>query len=73
VVSPRKEEVAAIYEGIDEGRRLALLNKYNVHYIVVGQLERQKFQKLNEKAIQTLGKEVFRSNNTVIYEKQRAY
>lgn len=69
VVSPRKDEVAAVYEGVDPARRLEILNKYNVKFIVIGRLERQKFSRLDENAISTIGHEVFRSGTTVIYER----
>ncbi len=69
VVSPRKDEVAAVYEGNDPAKRLEVLNKYNVHYIIVGDLERKKFTKLAESELATISHEVFRSGNTVIYEK----
>jgi uncharacterized membrane protein len=73
VVSPRKEEVLLVYEGIDDEKRLDVLAKYNIQYIVVGQLERQKFLNLNDQAIMQIGREVFRSGNTVIYERSQAW
>jgi len=69
VVSPRKDEVKVVYEGLDQAKRIEILNKYNIRYLIVGQLERQKFVALNEQSLKLLGKEVYRSGNTVIYDR----
>ncbi len=67
VVAPRREEVRRIYESADVSQTRSLLAKYNVRYVIVGSLERQKFAGLNEQKFRTLGKEAFRSGTTVIY------
>ena len=68
VVSPRREDVRRIYESEDLTETKELLNQYNVRYIIVGILERQKFTKLVEDKFTILGQEVLRSGETVIYE-----
>lgn len=67
-VSPRREDVRRIYESQDLKETKGLLNQYNVRFVIVGTLERQKFTKLIEDKFTLLGQEVFRSGETVIYE-----
>ncbi len=67
VVAPRRDEVRLVYEG-DAYQRRRILQKYAVRYIVIGTLERQKFQNLREDDIMSESREVFRSGNTVIYQ-----
>lgn len=68
IVAPRREEVRVIYESGDDAAILNILLKYRVQYIIVGTLERQKFERLDELAIQRVAREVFRSGNTIIYQ-----
>lgn len=67
VVSPRREIVRLIYESDDIDLTRELLRKFNVGYIVVGTLERQKFAAIQEEKFSMLGQEAFRSNNAIIY------
>lgn len=68
VVAPRREEVRLVYESADAQVTRAILRKYAVRYIIVGKLEREKYKSVNEGAFGLLGKELFRSGKTVIYE-----
>lgn len=75
VVSPRREEVRKIYEArgneltsLEEVKKI--LSKYNVKYIIVGTLEREKYKNLEEEKFKLLGKVVFEQGETVIYEIQ---
>jgi uncharacterized membrane protein len=68
VVAPRKEEVRRIYESTDINETKQILTKYHVRYVFVGQLERKKFTTLQEWKFSQLGKPVFTSGETVIYE-----
>lgn len=67
IVAPRKEEVRRIYESTDITETQEILTKYNVRYIFVGTLERQKFTSLQEWKFRQLGQPVFTSDETVIY------
>lgn len=63
----RVEEVTKMYEGsLDEV--IPLLKKYNVSYIFLGTLEKQKYTKLNEDNFIKLGTVVFETGNTKIYK-----
>ena len=71
-VWPRVDEVNNFYNGVDPQAARSFLEKYDVKYIVVGQMEAvyytreglAKFDALNG----VYWKEVYREQNTVIYE-----
>jgi len=67
VPAGRIDDVRAIYEDSLETTRL-LLKKYNVSYVVVGNLEREKYPNINEEKFENLGTPIFREENTVIYQ-----
>lgn len=68
IPAPRIEEVRLIYESDNLGETLQLLQKYNVTYIFVGALERQKYPLLREEKIGALSETVFRKGETAIYK-----
>ncbi|MBU2611831.1 MAG: hypothetical protein KJ606_12930, partial [Chloroflexi bacterium] len=73
----RVAEIANFYTTTDPAAAQAFLKKYNVRYIIVGQLERAayigegllKFDWLNGQ----LWQEVYRDGQTVIYEVPEGY
>ena len=67
---PRKRagEVQTIYESKDLSLTKDLLKKYQVKYIVVGKMEKEKYPNLNLAKISSLGKLVFESGQTKIFE-----
>lgn len=68
IVPPKKEEVRQIYEDPSSQNSKLILSKYNVKYIFVGILERNKFTKLDEVGLSSLGKKVFEQNQTSIFQ-----
>lgn len=64
----RIPEVQTIYESSDVSYTKELLKKYNVNYIFVGQLEKEKYKQLNIEKISSLGKVVYEGGNTKIYK-----
>ena len=69
VVAPRREVVRKIYESRNLAETEKLLKTYEVKYVIVGVLEREKYAALlQEWKFEKLGKIVFRSDPTVIYE-----
>ncbi len=68
VVAPRREDVKTLYESNDLAITGELIRSYRIAYVVIGTLERQKYKEMDEEKWQMLGTEVFRSNDTVIYE-----
>ncbi|OGE20576.1 hypothetical protein A2874_02580 [Candidatus Daviesbacteria bacterium RIFCSPHIGHO2_01_FULL_43_17] len=69
----RGTDVATLYESPDRTLTSTLAQKYNISYIFIGTLERQKYQKLDEKKFENLGKLVFESGNTRIYQLWQNY
>jgi uncharacterized membrane protein len=70
-VAARGQEVQQFYRTTDLNEAKAFLQKYNVRYIVLGQLERAaypeglaKFEEQDKKLWQT----VYRNADTVIYQ-----
>ncbi|HEX8924034.1 MAG TPA: DUF2298 domain-containing protein, partial [Patescibacteria group bacterium] len=64
----RQAEVQKVYEAVKSDDALPILQKYNVRYIFVGDKEREKYPKLNEKIFPGLGaKIVFESGDTRVY------
>ena len=71
-VEARVADVGNFYNAVDDGSTTAFLDKYDVRYIVVGQLERAaytpegiaKFERLNRRYWQ----EVYQDGSTAIYE-----
>jgi len=64
MVKSREKIVKSIYCSTDEMEVRKLLKEYNVSYIYVGKLEREKFPDINEELIQRLGKMVYSSSDT---------
>lgn len=67
-IAKRAEDVRQIYEASDAESAKLLLAKYDVKYVVVGGMERQKYPQLDEIKIKELGKQVFSSGTTQIYQ-----
>lgn len=65
----RVEEVKQIYEGTEKEAVEALLNTYAVQYIVIGDMERQKYPNINEPLLNSFGTVVFTSGTTSVIER----
>jgi YYY domain-containing protein len=64
----RATEVEKIYISKDDNEVQNILQKYKVKYIIFGAMERQKYKDINETRFAKLGKKVFESGETRIYE-----
>ena len=64
----RTEEVKEIYEGNDLAKTQSLINKYQIKYLILGKLELQQYPQIKEEKIKKLGKVVFISEETKIYQ-----
>lgn len=64
----REIDVKTIYETDDINIAQELLKKYNVSYVVIGDLERQKYLEINEDKFYGLGDVVFDQKNTFIFK-----
>lgn len=70
VPAPRITEVKTIYETQNTQQAKQLLEKYHVSFIVIGDLERQKYQKLYEDKFRKIGNIVFENEKTKIFALQ---
>ena len=63
VIGKRIPEVVALYQSKDLEETMYLIKKYQIKYIIVSSLERQKYSELYEDKFQKLGTLVFRTSN----------
>jgi uncharacterized membrane protein len=68
IVAPRITDVQTLYTTTNLSVERELIKKYNISYVVVSELERQKYPSLNEQAFDKLGKVVFKSGETKLYK-----
>jgi len=65
---PRIPEVQTLYEAESIEDTKKLIDKYNIRLVFIGDLEREKYPKLNEEKFKLLGKVIFQNGNTKIYK-----
>ncbi len=63
----RAEEVNQIYQGESDQRARELIQNYEIEYVLVGPLEREKYPELKEERFGKLGKIVFSSHTSRLY------
>jgi len=68
VPQSRVAEISTIYLSQNRQEAEELLKKYGVSYIVVGQFEKEKWPNLSEKKFEEIGRVVFSSGGTKIYQ-----
>ena len=64
----RVNDITTIYLSKEPNEAKRLLNKYNVEYVIVGNFERERFPNLDETKFADVGKLVFSSEATRIYQ-----
>lgn len=64
----RTEEVKEIYEDEDLEKTKELLEKYKVDFVFIGDLEKEEYPNLDEEKFNELGKLLFSSGETKIYQ-----
>jgi len=64
----RNAEVQKVYEDGDLAYTKKILSQYRVEYVIIGQMERNKYPRLQEEKFQSLGKIVFQEGTTKIYQ-----
>lgn len=67
-IAKRAEEVRVVYESDDTSYTRLIIEKYDVKYIIVGSLEREKYPQLNEVKIREIATPVFTHEETTIYQ-----
>lgn len=68
IPAPRIEDVRRIYEDPSIGATRQLLKKYNVKYVYIGGLERQKYPNIQENKFRSIGKIVYLNDSVTIYQ-----
>ena len=68
MVGPRVEEVKTFYTTSDLQKTKDIIKKYNVSYVVVSLLEKQKYPDLNEDNIKKLGEIIYQNNGARLYK-----
>jgi len=66
VAAPRIEDVKTLYESPDLNLTKTLIKKYNIAYVVISNLEFQKYTNLNENKFKNLGNVIFQSGNSKV-------
>ena len=64
----RAVDIEIIYTGTDREEVLNLIRKYDIRYIYIGTLERQKFPELNDVLLQEIGTAVYSDDTAYILE-----
>ncbi|HEX7042209.1 MAG TPA: DUF2298 domain-containing protein [Patescibacteria group bacterium] len=67
IVPPRIEDVKNLYESTDIQLTKSLIKKYNVSYVYIGDMEREKY-KVDEKKFDNLGQVIYQNSSTKIYK-----
>ena len=82
VVQPRQEDVRTLYTTADQTERHALIDRYQIEYVVIGKIERGKFVEspdqensptlVQEQLLRALGPVVFSQDDLVVIQVQKA-
>jgi YYY domain-containing protein len=68
VPAPRIEDIKLLYEAPNLLTTKKLIGKYNISYVFIGNLEREKYKKLNLEKFNKLGKIIYSSGSTKVYK-----
>jgi uncharacterized membrane protein len=65
VVGKRIPDIIKIYESPDITLTKQLLKKYQIQYVVISQMEKEKYPQLNQNKFEQIGKKIFTSSNNL--------
>lgn len=65
VVGKRIPDIVSLYESKNLTATVNLIKKYKIQYIIISQLERQKYPNLNEEKFTLIGEKIFQSTNNL--------
>lgn len=68
IVAPRIKDVEDLYTSVDIPKTKALVKKYNIKYVVISALEKQKYTNLNSDKFSTFGKIIYKNNGALLYK-----
>jgi len=63
VVGKRIPDIIDLYESRDIQKTRELIDKYDIQFVVISRMERDKYKKLYEEKFTTLGNKIFTSTN----------
>lgn len=66
-LNAEKANIETIYTSSEEDQVRSLLDKYQVSYIFIGQMERESYPNLNEDLLRSLGEVVFDDGAVVVH------
>jgi len=66
----RREEVQTLYNTPRSGKAEKLWERYDIRYIILGPLERERYPKLDKEGLESLGTRVFDSQGTLIIDRE---
>lgn len=69
-LNEKSADIETIYTSADKEQVLSLLKQYQVSYIFIGQMEKEKYPALNESLLRSLGTAVFDDVSTIIMIKK---
>lgn len=67
IPAPRITDVQTLYETTDLQIARDLLGKYNVEYVYIGNLEREKYTNISENKFSSLGNVIYKNSDVTIY------
>lgn len=67
-VDPRKADVDLLYKSIDLEITKDLMEKYQINYVFIGTLEKEKYPDLDEEKFKKLGNQIYTNGSTIIYQ-----
>ncbi len=68
ILVPRINDIKTIYETSNINLTKELLQQYNVKYVYIGNLEKQKYPNLNEEKFNEIGTLIYQSSTVKIFE-----
>lgn len=68
IPAPRIEQIKTLYETDDIIKTKELIKKYSIKLVFVGELEKQKYQNLNEDKFKKIGKIIYSNSEVNIYQ-----
>jgi len=65
VVGKRIPDIVSLYESKDLEETKRLIKKYQIKYVIISKMEKQKYKNLDENKFSQLGKKIFESSNNL--------
>jgi len=63
MVGKRIPDITSLYESTDLQYTQQLINKYNIGYVIISKMEKEKYKNLNEQKFNQIGEKIFQTSN----------